>query len=95
VVLRKVYVELRSKVSLILFDPRGAEGMRASYELWLGEDRFSAEVADGRFEVFGGATDRPDATIETDPDTLVYEGRPFAEALRTHARPRTVPDRRE
>jgi DNA-binding HxlR family transcriptional regulator len=34
-----------------MFDPRGAEEFGASYELRLGEDRFRAEVADGRFEV--------------------------------------------
>src|ERR687894_2633255 len=34
-----------------MFDPRVAEGLKASYELRLGEDRFYAEVADGRFEI--------------------------------------------
>ena len=63
---RKVHVELTSKVSLTIFDPRAAEGIGASYELRLGEDRFRAEVAEGRFEVVRGAADRPDATIETD-----------------------------
>ena len=65
VVPRKVHVELRSKVSLTMFDPRVAEEIRASYELRLGEDRFRAEVAEGRFEVVRGAADRPEATIET------------------------------
>jgi hypothetical protein len=64
VVARKVYVELRSKVSLAMFDPRAAEGIGAIYELRLGEDRFRAEVAEGRFEVVLGAADRPEATIE-------------------------------
>ncbi len=83
---RKVHVELRSKVSLTMFDPRAAEGIGASYELRLGEDRFRAEVAEGRFEVVRGAADRPDATIETDPATLaalVYDGRQLAEAMRS------------
>jgi DNA-binding HxlR family transcriptional regulator len=69
-----------------MFDPQAADGLRASYELVLGEDRFSAEVVDGRFEVERGTADRPDATIETDPGTLaalVYEGRPLDEALRS------------
>ena len=32
-----------------MFDPRAAEGIGSVYELRLGEDRFRAEVADGRF----------------------------------------------
>jgi hypothetical protein len=83
---RNVHVELRSKVSLTIFDPRAAEGIGASYELRLGEDRFRGEVADGWFEVVRGTADRPDATIETDPATLatlVYDDRSVAEALRS------------
>ena len=69
-----------------MFDPRAVNGLRASYELHLGEDVFRAEVADGRFEIVRGEAERPDATIETDPATLaalVYEGHPLAEALRS------------
>ncbi len=65
VVPRKVHVELRSKVSLTMFDPRAPEGIGSSYELRLGEDRFRAEVAEGRFEVVLGAAGRPEPTIET------------------------------
>ena len=68
-----------------MFDPRAAEGIEASYELRLGEDRFRAEVADGRFEVERGSAEEPDAIMESDPGTLaalVYEGRPLEEALR-------------
>jgi DNA-binding HxlR family transcriptional regulator len=69
-----------------MFDPRAAaEGLEASYELRLGEDRFRAEVVDGRFEVERGGAERPDAIIETDAGTLaalVYEGRDLGEALR-------------
>ena len=67
-----------------MFDPRAADGLNARYELRLGEESFRAEVADGRFEVARGGTDRPDAIIEADPATLaalVYEGRELAEAL--------------
>ena len=67
-----------------MFDPRAAEGLNASYELRFGEDRFRAEVAEGRFEVTRGAANRPGAIIEADPATLaalVYEGRELAEAL--------------
>ena len=69
-----------------MFDPRAAEGFRASYELRLGEDRFRAEVADGRFEIERGSAERPDAITESDPRTmaaLAYEGRDLADALRT------------
>jgi DNA-binding HxlR family transcriptional regulator/putative sterol carrier protein len=69
-----------------MFDPQAAGGIEASYELRLGEERFRAEVADGRFEVERGSAEQPDATIETDPATLaalVYEGRQLAEALRS------------
>ncbi len=69
-----------------MFDTRAAEGLRASYELRLGEDRFRALVADGRFEVERGSADRPDAIIESDAATLaalVYEGRQLDEALRS------------
>jgi DNA-binding HxlR family transcriptional regulator len=68
-----------------MFDPRAAEGIEASYELRLGEDRFRAEVADGRFEVERGAAEEPEAIVESDPGTLaalVYEGRSLDEALR-------------
>jgi DNA-binding HxlR family transcriptional regulator len=69
-----------------MFDPRAADGLSASYELRLGEDRFHAEVADGRFEIARGVADRPDAILETDPNTLatlVYDDRELAEALRS------------
>jgi DNA-binding HxlR family transcriptional regulator len=69
-----------------MFDPRIANGLRASYELRLGEDHFFAVVADGRFEVERGSVERPDAIIEADPATLaalVYEGRRLDEALRS------------
>ncbi len=69
-----------------MFDPRAAQGLKASYELRLGEDVFRAVVTDGRFEIVRGDAERPDATIETDAGSLaalVYEGRELAEALRS------------
>ena len=69
-----------------MFDPRAADGLRASYELRLGEDRFRAVVDDGRFEIARGSVDQPDATIETDPGTLVtlvFNGGQLAEVLRS------------
>jgi DNA-binding HxlR family transcriptional regulator len=68
-----------------MFDSRAAEGIEASYELRLGEDRFRAKVADSHFEVERGSAERPDAIVESDPGTLaalVYEGRDLADALR-------------
>jgi DNA-binding HxlR family transcriptional regulator/putative sterol carrier protein len=68
-----------------MFAPHAAEGLRASYELRLGEDVFGAVVDDGRFEIARGSAEKPDATIETDAATLaalVYESRELAKALR-------------
>jgi alkyl sulfatase BDS1-like metallo-beta-lactamase superfamily hydrolase len=69
-----------------MFDPGAAEGLEASYELRMGEDRFRAEVTGGGFEVERGSAERPDATIEADSNTLaelIYNGRPLSEALRS------------
>ncbi len=69
-----------------MFDPHAANGLKASYELRLGEDVFRAVVTDGRFEIVRGGAERSDATIETDADTLaalVYDGRELAEAMRS------------
>jgi DNA-binding HxlR family transcriptional regulator len=69
-----------------LFDPDAARGLRAGYELRLGEDRFRIEVADDAFEVVRGGVDQADATIETDPGTLdavLWGGRSLADAQRS------------
>jgi DNA-binding HxlR family transcriptional regulator/putative sterol carrier protein len=68
-----------------LFDPGAAKGLRASYELRLGQDRFRIEVSDDEIEVARGEADQADATIDTDPDTLtavLWGGRPPADAQR-------------
>ena len=68
------------------FDPGAADGLRASYELRLGDDRFRVAVADARIEVARGSADQPDATIESDPDTLnavLWGGRSLAAARRS------------
>ena len=67
------------------FDADAARGLRAVYDLRLGEDRFRAEVADGEFAVARGDAAQADATIETDPGTLdavLWKGRSLAEAKR-------------
>jgi DNA-binding HxlR family transcriptional regulator len=69
-----------------LFDPLAADGLNASYELRLGEQRFRAEVADGRLTLARGDADRPDAKIQTEPATLatlLWHGRRLSEALRS------------
>jgi DNA-binding HxlR family transcriptional regulator len=71
-----------------MFDPDAAGDLDAHIELRLGEDRFSAAVHEGRFELDRGSADGPDASIETDPATLaalIFEGRPMSEALRCGA----------
>jgi len=68
-----------------LFEPGAADGLRATYELRLGEQRFRLRVADGRFDVARGDAEAPDAVLETDPATLanvLWHGRKAAEARR-------------
>jgi DNA-binding HxlR family transcriptional regulator/putative sterol carrier protein len=68
-----------------LFDPALAEGFAATLELRLGEHRFRVEVADGRIDVARGEAPAPDATITTDPATLIallHGHRELAEARR-------------
>jgi DNA-binding HxlR family transcriptional regulator len=67
------------------FDSDAAKGLRASYELRFGEDRFRIEVSDHGIEVARGGTDQPEATIDTDPRALfavLWDGRSLADALR-------------
>jgi DNA-binding HxlR family transcriptional regulator/putative sterol carrier protein len=52
------------------FESGAAHGLRASYELRLGEDRFRIDVADDAIKIARGEAQQPDATIESDPDTL-------------------------
>jgi DNA-binding HxlR family transcriptional regulator/putative sterol carrier protein len=82
---------IASAVSIVLalpsrFDAGAAHGLRAGYELRLGEDRFRVEVADDEIEVARGSADQADATIDTDPDTLnavLWGGRSIADAKRS------------
>ena len=79
---------IRSADSIILalrarFDARAAHGLRARYELRLGEDRFRVDVADDELETAREEADRPDATIESDADTIaavLWGGRPLGDA---------------
>jgi DNA-binding HxlR family transcriptional regulator len=82
---------IRSPDSIILalrarFDPRAAHGLRAAYELRLGDDRFRITVADDQLDVARGDAHRPDATIDTDNDTIaavLWGGRSLADAQRS------------
>jgi DNA-binding HxlR family transcriptional regulator/putative sterol carrier protein len=68
------------------FDPEAAAGFDASYELHFGEDRFHVVIAGGEIEIGRGGAEGADATIETDPATLMgllWNGRDLTEALRS------------
>jgi DNA-binding HxlR family transcriptional regulator len=74
-------IALRSR-----FDPTDAHGLRARYELRLGEDRFRIEIADNKLDITRGDADHPDATIDTDPNTLaavLWAGQAPADAQRS------------
>jgi len=69
-----------------LFDAGAAHGLRASYDLRLGEDRFRIEVADDEIQAARGEARQADATIDTDPGTLdavLWRGRPLSDAQRS------------
>jgi DNA-binding HxlR family transcriptional regulator len=54
-----------------LFDPAAADGIEATIALHLGDERFRIRIADAHLEVARGETERPDATIDTNPTTLL------------------------
>ena len=67
-----------------LFDPERAGELSAHVELRLGDERFRVVIADGQVEVSRGELPDADATIETDPATLIevlHGHRPLADAL--------------
>ena len=69
-----------------LFNSDAAHGLRAGYELRLGEDRFRVEVGDDAIEAARGGADQADATIDVDPDTLnavLFGGRSLTDAQRS------------
>src|SRR5947199_318032 len=68
-----------------MFAPHAADGFAATLELRFGEDRFHAVIAEGRMALDRGPANHPDATLDSDPNTLaavVYGGRKLAEAQR-------------
>lgn len=52
------------------FDPDAAGDLRETYELRLGAERFTLDVAEGRLEVRRGPATQPAAVVETDTATL-------------------------
>lgn len=69
-----------------MFNPESAKGLKASYELRLGEETFYARVSNSQFEVARGQATKPDVVLETTPPTLtalVYGGRSLSEALKS------------
>jgi DNA-binding HxlR family transcriptional regulator len=54
-----------------LFDPALAGDLRATIELRLGEHHYRVTVADGQIEAVRGEATSADATIDTDPGTLI------------------------
>jgi DNA-binding HxlR family transcriptional regulator/putative sterol carrier protein len=69
-----------------MFDAKTAKGLKATYELRLGEDRFRAVIAEGQLELVRGNASQPDAVLETTPATLtalVYQGHNLDETLRS------------
>ena len=70
------------------FDPGAARGLRASYELRLGDDRFRIDVADDEMTAARGDAPGADVTIDTDPDTIgavLWGDRSLADAQRAGA----------
>jgi DNA-binding HxlR family transcriptional regulator len=70
------------------FDPAAAAGLDESYELGLGDQSFTLEVAAGRLEVGRHRPTAPLARVDTDTGTLaavVWHGRPVGEAVTTGA----------
>ena len=54
-----------------LFDPELAGDASVRLDLRLGDQRFRAEVSDGRLEIEPGEARDPDAVVDTDAGTLL------------------------
>jgi DNA-binding HxlR family transcriptional regulator len=70
------------------FDPAAADGVGGSYELRLNGQPFQLRVDEEGFHAARGTVENPDASIATDPDTLVevlWHGRSRPEAERSGA----------
>jgi DNA-binding HxlR family transcriptional regulator/putative sterol carrier protein len=68
-----------------MFAPAAAGDLAARFELRLGEDRYRVAIADGAIHAARGEAPDADATIRTDPSTLLdvaFGVRTFADARR-------------
>jgi DNA-binding HxlR family transcriptional regulator len=66
------------------FDPGKADGLDATFELWVGDTPFNIGVKEGRFEAERGEADGPVATIRSDPGTIasvVFGGNRLGKAV--------------
>ena len=54
-----------------LFDPPAAAGLDATIALHLGDQRFQLRIANSQLAVTRGETERPNATIDTNTNTLL------------------------
>ena len=54
-----------------LFDPSAAKGLRATYQVRFGDDRFAVTASDGILTLERGDQPNADAVIDTDPGTWV------------------------
>jgi DNA-binding HxlR family transcriptional regulator len=66
------------------FDPANAVGVNESYEIRLGDQRFSLTVTDGRLRIARGEDGDAAVSIETDTVTLVavaFHGRSLRDAM--------------
>jgi DNA-binding HxlR family transcriptional regulator/putative sterol carrier protein len=66
-------------------NPEALDGLEATYELRLGEDRFRLAVSADGIDAARGEAEHADATIEAEPEALyavLFEGRSLAAALR-------------
>jgi DNA-binding HxlR family transcriptional regulator len=70
------------------FQPEKAEGMDATYGLWLGELPFTIAVEEGKLEASRGEAEHPDATIRSDPGavaSVVFGGNRLGKAVESGA----------
>ena len=66
------------------FQPEKADGLDATYELWLEEIPFKITVKGGSFDAARGEAEQADAVIRSDPNTLtrvVFGGNRLGKAL--------------
>jgi DNA-binding HxlR family transcriptional regulator len=69
-----------------MFDPAAAGGLAATITLRVEGRPFQVEITDDALRLTAGEADSPDATLDTDRETLaalLYGGRSLADAVRT------------